>query len=230
MTSKYTSEIRGYIEENCKGKTTAELTQMINQTFGTAYTERQIRDYKKNYGLRMGRAEFEPAIKDFIFSHYKKISTKKLTDMVNHKFGTEFTKQQIFDFKVRHKLRSSYTNKGVSPATCLPVGTERKHQGHTWIKVDEHEKWKEKGRYIWEKEHGEIPEGYELIYLDGNLENYDLVNLDIVKKSESFYMNKKHLRSGNAELTQTGILIAKLAVKTYEMSKEKGERKEGKKV
>jgi hypothetical protein len=44
--------------------------------------------------------------------------------------------------------------------------------------------WVRHHRYLWEKEHGKIPVGYEIHYIDSNKLNNDLDNLQCLSKSD----------------------------------------------
>lgn len=78
------------------------------------------------------------------------------------------------------------------------------------IKVAEPNIWRLKQRVVWEQHHGQIPEGHKIIFLDGNKENLDISNLEMITNDEMLETNRKGLRYDEAELTRTGVLIAKV--------------------
>ena len=85
--------------------------------------------------------------------------------------------------------------------------------GYIWVKVDDQPKvpkvinWRQKHRLIWEKEYGSIPEGYMIIFLDGNHENFDIDNLEMITKQENLVMNRNKLFKNDKELTKIGLQI-----------------------
>ena len=91
-----------------------------------------------------------------------------------------------------------------------PIGSERIDKSHTngyrvKIKVAKgHEGWVDKGRYIFENQNGKIPEGYVLVYLDGNPMNCEIDNLATVDPV-TFYqvVHNKAYKSNNPTITKT---------------------------
>jgi len=79
-----------------------------------------------------------------------------------------------------------------------------------------------KGISIWEKEYGKIPEGYCLIYKDGNKKNLDLNNLMLISNSDMMIIvgNRIELSCGE-EVLNTSIILAQLSRKRRKLEKEK---------
>ena len=48
------------------------------------------------------------------------------------------------------------------------------------------------------------------MFKDGNRENVSLDNLEIVTEAESLELTRRELRTNNKDLTETGILIARI--------------------
>ena len=75
--------------------------------------------------------------------------------------------------------------KGHRPANTRAVGTEVVHaDGYVFVKVDGG-KPVLKQRYVWEKAHGPIPTGYCIRFRDGNRQNCDLSNLEMISRGDS---------------------------------------------
>jgi hypothetical protein len=185
--------------------------------------------------------------KEFLISNNYMKPAKELAEIFNKKFGTNLTAQNIKTFRGNHKLNSGLTgqfekgnipfNKGTKglmkanktsfkkgniPSNHKEVGYERiSVDGYIEVKVKEPNVFKLKHRVIYEQHYGEIPKGYKVIFADGNKLNVDLNNLILVSNSEEFIMNTNKLRYKEAELTKTGLLIAKVIDKT---NKAKNER------
>lgn len=58
-----------------------------------------------------------------------------------------------------------------------------------------------------------------LVFLDGNKNNFDINNIATITRAESLYLTDHHLWFKDAELSKTGTLIAKVAVKAKEKSR-----------
>lgn len=162
----------------------------------------------------MKRKYTEEHIK-FLSDNVSGMTLKELTEKFNEKFDFNTSEASIKYLKYRWNLNSGIISRfGIS----FKNGTERiDKRGYTNIKIEG--KWIKKGRYIYEQAHGKIPKGYKIIFKDGNRSNFDLDNLAMVSDSELMLINKKSLYKRNKELTETGILIARLLDKTRKHKK-----------
>ena len=114
------------------------------------------------------------------------------------------------------KIKPTLFQKGNKTWNTRPIGSERikAKDGYVLIKVAEPNKWELKHRYLYKQKYGEIPKGHTVLFKDGNKYNFDLENLVLVSRSELLILNKKNLIKNNKELTETGLLIAKVIDKT----------------
>lgn len=110
---------------------------------------------------------------------------------------------------------------GHAPLRYRPIGHERIKNGHVYVKVAEPSEYVSKQRYIYEEAYGKIPEGYIVIFADKNNRNFDLNNLILVSKAEFLIMNDNHLYNEEAELTRSGVLVAKLIDNTNRLKRKK---------
>lgn len=111
--------------------------------------------------------------------------------------------------------------KGLKPPKYQEIGAIVKHKdGYTYIKLAEH-KWWLYQRYIWEKSRNQhLKRSQTVIFLDGNKENFAPTNLAVISRKELAIINhEKLITNGNANLSKTGILIAKLKIKVNEKLK-----------
>lgn len=191
----FSKEITDFIIANNYGKTAIEIMELVNAEFKTDYKINQIKAFRKNHKLVSGiKGQFQKG-------HVPWLKGKKGL----HFPGTEKT----------------WFKKGQIPINHKEIGTEVIDKGgYHKIKVAEPNKWKFKHIMEWEKHNGKIPDGCNIVFKDNNKDNIDITNLMLVTKAEHAIMNNKGLRFGNAELTEKGLLIAKLKHKTSELSKE----------
>ena len=143
---------------------------------------------------------FSKEEEQFILENYKGIYNYELAEKVNKEFGTNYTAQQVKNYKNRHMLDSGLSG------PVRPIGSE---DARGKLIKTENGQWKIKKRAIWEKYYGEIPEGHVVISLDGNDNNLEIENLQIVPKGIRTIMTNMKLIYEDPELTKTGILIAK---------------------
>ena len=186
--------------------------------------------------------------KEYLTQIYKKNDYDTILKMMNDKFECSFNRKQIISFMRRNKLKSEAIknngrfskgmtpwNKGLSympnnketrfqkgniPHGHREVGEERIDKyGYIQIKVAEPNVWDLKHRVIYKEHYGEIPDGHNIIFADGNKMNFDIDNLIAVSKSEMLILNNNNLRFEDKELTKVGVNIAKVIDKAKKRNK-----------
>lgn len=121
------------------------------------------------------------------------------------------------------KAKPTMFKKGNTPANRLPIGSERDDKdGYIQVKVQDgklNKNWKLKHVKIWEDEHGPLPKGHVVIFLDGNNRNFELDNLKAITKAANARLNQNHLRHDDKELTETGVAVAELMTAIHKRKK-----------
>ena len=188
---KYTDEQRQFILENYRRMQTKELVNRFNLRFGTDVTESMMKGYKANHKLNSGLTGRFPK------GHVPANKGKKGQWLK----GCEKT----------------WFTKGHLPAQTDPIGTEKLlGDGYVWVKVDNKSKvpkrinWIQKHVLLWEQANGPVPEGHCVIFLDGDRSHIELSNLELIDRKTLAVLNKKGLLRKDADLSKTGIQIAKL--------------------
>ena len=185
-------------------------------------------------------------------------SRKEITEIVNEHFKTEYTEKQIAAYMKNHKLRNGLDGRippggdwrgklvknyppnsgqyktGHAPHNQDDVGTRKFIGGYWWTKlrsdpkVRKQENWKQDHIIIYEKHYGKIPDGMKIIFLDGDHDNLDINNLKAVTNGELATMNNCGLKFNDAELTEVGLSIAKLKIKTRKKNEQYSKDKKNK--
>ena len=199
MPSKYTPEVRAFIEAHNKGRTAAELADLVNATFGTSYTAVQIKSYRKNHHLNSGlTGHFEKGN----VPHNKGKKTGSYPGMVSTQF-----------------------KKGNVPLNHRPVGSERvTRDGYRERKISEPNIWRAVHFLNWEAVNGPIPKGCVLIFKDRDRTNCEVSNLLLVTRAELARMNQRGLISTIPEGTEVGQNIARLILATAKRKRERKNR------
>lgn len=191
-SSMYTLEQREFIKNNLSGKTVSELTEIFNDKFGTDFKVNQIKHYKKNNKLKSG-------------------------------VDCRFKKGQTNNYKIKgisEGFKINQFRKGNISHNTLSVGSEViTIDGYTKIKIGNPNKWKYKHIFIWEKSNGAMPEGHVIIFADKDKSNFNIDNLILISKAELLTLNRYRLIKEDAELTKTGLVVAKIYRKISERSK-----------
>lgn len=162
MRINYTQEMYDYILEIAPGRLNSEIADMFNKKFGTNLSAKTIKSYKGNHKIvsRSSKIDYSK-IKhkkllnneqvEYLKSVYQGISNRECTRLMNEKFNTSFTCQQIKGQKRNLHLDSGLTGrfekgysppnpikkgehlsvetefkKGDVPKNWVPIGTERK--------------------------------------------------------------------------------------------------------
>ena len=189
-----TPEQAEFVKENVKGVSNADLAQMVNERFGLNLTAKQMNTYKKNHKLKSGLdGRFKPG-------------------SVPHNKGIKGT----------GGYEPTQFKKGNKPVNHRPVGSERINvDGYVEMKIEEPSKWILKHKHVWQLANGPMPKGHAIIFGDGNKMNFDLDNLLLITRKQLLIMNQQKLIQKDPELTKTGVIIADLHAKMYELKKAK---------
>ena len=182
----FTEKQEQFIRNNVKGKSSRELTAILNAHFGLNFDVSQLRAYKKNH-----------ALKSNLDLRFKKgnVPWSKGKKGTNGWVSTQFKKGNI-------------------PYNHLPVGSERVTvDGYIEVKVSEPNKWQLRQRLIWERHNGPIREGHCVVFGDSDRQNLDINNLILVSRQQLQILNNKNLIKKDANLTRTGVIIADLYLK-----------------
>ncbi len=198
---KYTEEEDKYLKDNVKGISLKELTDKFNQKFNNNLSERAIANRKVKLHLSSGITGGQ-----FQKGHDSFNKGKKWNEYMPKE-------------KQKNCLKTAF-KKGNIPHNHRNVFEERLDKnGYIEIKVKEPNVWQQKQRYIYEQYYGKIPKNHKVIFLDGNNRNFNIDNLKLVSGAEHLIINKNKLRYNNKELTETGILIAKVINKRVQIKK-----------
>lgn len=193
IVHRYTAEEKEFLKEFVPGHSHREIAAEFSKRFPPGVTVQQIKSAVTRYHLNTGHTGRFVKGQD---SHNK---GRKMLDHV-------YKAAQPTMFK-----------EGSIPHNTLPVGTELVlPDGYVWVKINDISRakknvnWRQKHRLIWEQNFGEIPEGYLVIFKDGDRRNFDLDNLACISKQVNLQLSRKHLRYEDADLTEAGISVAKV--------------------
>lgn len=194
----YTEEQKNFVRQNAKGVRTEELTAMFNARFKTNVTVTKMLSLRYRLGARSGLiGSTGPNAGSFKKGH---------TPFNKGKRREEYVSKESIE-----KSRQTQFKPGHVPYNTRPVGSERLDaDGYIRVKTAEPRTWTLKHRLIWEKEHGPIPKGQFVTFLDGNKLNCSIDNLYLITKAENALLMRHKLRYKHKELTRAGVLITKI--------------------
>ena len=156
-------------------------------------------------------------MEQFLKAHYPIYGAKKTAEAFNKRFNQ---KRSVHTIKEKSMQLGAYLNEesfakyredttkiliAYNKTNAYEVGAIGRQSNGTYrIKVGEGA-WVSIGKYLYEKYIGKVPSGYQVIYLDGNKENREPSNLEMVPVSYQALMNKLCLRSSDREITKTSV-------------------------
>ncbi|TQI68988.1 HNH endonuclease signature motif containing protein [Clostridium sp. KNHs216] len=168
----------------------------------------------------MKRHQYSEMEREFLRKNIANNSYTELKNKFNAEFGLNLTKAAI-----EHICKRTGIDHGHPGATfakgernpfspTLPIGSEMVSAGKVYIKIANNlvpagksriRNWVQKNRYVYEQAHEELPDGYQIIALDGNKRNFDPSNLYAVPKKINMMlcMNKWFFK--NPEITLAAI-------------------------
>lgn len=155
---------------------------------------------------------------EWLREHQDTMTREALTKAFNKKFGASVKPTSISDICTKRlKLhRSANTGcYGDRAKEQLPIGTIRKSQTGTYIKVQDAEQahvsgykepyWMPLQKKIYQDAHGEIAHGKMVCFLDGNAENFDVDNLYPIDRKISACMSANGWWTNDRDHTLTAI-------------------------
>ena len=202
---KWTEEVIQFMIDNYEGKDNIELAELLNKKFNLNTNGDRVSNEKAKLKRRKG-IDLRTGINRGC------IKKGNVPFNKGKKWNEYLTKEQ------QEKSKKTCFKKGNIPPNRRNVGEERTTvDGYIEIKIQDgclNDNWQLKHRYIYEQHYGKIPDGYNIIFLDGNRQNLDINNLKAISKHQDLIMNNKKLFTEDQCLTNTGTLIAEVISKS----------------
>lgn len=171
--------------------------RLLAEIYPNLNNQEVAKQMNRSYGSIIGRASSLGLKKDPAYIHQllmveaqklQKLggNTRFTTGRIPANKGVKLTAEQ------KAKIHYTFFPKGHIPANIKPVGSERIHpDGYIMVKI-RNGKYVLKHRLIWEMEHGRIPAGHCLKFIDGNPLNCVLSNIRLTTKKEVMAVNQIH--------------------------------------
>ena len=192
---RYPQGMYEFIRDNSWGVSSKEMAEMVNERFGTSFTQTRMKQFRQRHGIRSG-----------LTGWYQK----------GHPPGTKGKKwEEYMSPEAIEKAKRTQFRKGERPMNELPVGSivvnsdgyklrKKQMEGTLW------ERWEFFHRAVWEEYNGPIPQGMVVTFKDSDKLNCDIDNLLLVTKGENCTLMRLGLRSEDPELTEAGLGVVRL--------------------
>lgn len=168
--------------------------------------------------MRINYHQYTEAEIEWLRENQDTMTREKLTKAFNEKFGASVKQTSISDICTKRLglLRSvNPTCYGKKEKEQLPIGTVRKSQTGTYIKVKDSRNghfsgyqepyWMPLQKKIYQDAYGEIEKGKMVCFLDGNADNFDIDNLYPIDRRISALMSSNQWWTKDKEHTLTAI-------------------------
>lgn len=236
----YTQEEIEYLKQIIKGNLSKDIIKLYNDKFNKQMTYNQLVAFQKKYNVWSGKYSsgkkctynFTNEESEYLKSIIVGKLSKEIIELYKQKFNKNLSYRELIAFERRNNIKSGVvaglfeSGNFKNPKPPKPIGYEmvckdksRKSGKRIKVKVG-NKKWVEKSRYIYEKYYGEIPKGYWIYHLDGNVSNNSIDNLIALERSIVVSLNITGLKSIDKDLTKLGIDILKINRKIKERKKE----------
>lgn len=130
MVYRYPPEVHEFVKQNAPKMRDEELARECNKALGTCFTARKMKAFRGNHGYKnykkqwtkeeywQHQTRYPQGMYEFIRDNSWGVSSKEMAEMVNEKFGTEWTATGMKQFRQRHGIKSGVTGwyqKGHAP-------------------------------------------------------------------------------------------------------------------
>ena len=119
--NKYPPEVHEFVKERACKMRDQELAVACNEALGTHFTKSSIKAFRANYGYKNYKKQwskeeywkyqtrYPQGMYEFIRDNSWGVSSKRMAEMCNEKFGTEWTAVGMKQFRQRHGIKSGET-------------------------------------------------------------------------------------------------------------------------
>ena len=136
---RYSKEVHAFVRENCTKMRDEKLAKACNEALGTKFTKAKMRGFRHNHGYNNGfgkgltpeeywerQTKYPKEMLEFVRENAEGTGNAKLAEMVNEKFGTDFSAGDIRGFKSRRHISSGLT--GHFPTGHVPCNKGKRQQ------------------------------------------------------------------------------------------------------
>ena len=178
------------------GRSSLEVSRIMREQYGVEISTSQVRGWKKNHRSPSGfDTRFRPG-------HPSETKGKNWNEFL--------TPEQ------QERLKQTQFKKGHIPQNRREIGNiKERSDGYLWIKIqDGHQNanWVQYHRWVYEQEHGPIPEGFRVYFLDGDRRNCRIENLELVSEGVAATAAKFYGLTKDAEINRAILKAAELKV------------------
>lgn len=224
MYDGYTDEQVEWLRHVCTNRVYSGICEIVdefNKKFNSDKTRVALQSKISKLGLNAKKTHYSKEEVFWISENKDNGSWNELAVQFSNKFKRKVTGEQL-----KHASNDKGYFKCDPYKSCdtYHIGDEMiSDNGHVYVKTGyarnietktthpSREVFKPKGRMVWEEHFGEIPDGYQITFLDGNKTNCDISNLKLIPITISGVMSKNGFWNiEDAELKKAAIMYCQL--------------------
>lgn len=170
-----------FIKQNIDTMPFSQLCDTFRLKFGDGISNNAISARISRLGYKRTKNYFDYT-KDndsFLIENFERFNYEELKNEFDKKFNTDISIHSL-----KHRCNEIL---GLKKTKRLKIGEETKRNGREMVKVSNgkcYYNYIDKNRFVYQKECGEIPDGYRVVCLDGNKKNCNPDNLYLVSRRE----------------------------------------------
>lgn len=223
---KWTLDEDDFIRSNFDNYGPVEMSRELEKRFGVYRSRNSVTNHCKILGVSLRnptRHHYTEEQIQWVRENARGYTKKQLLPLFKKRFGIDISYSSLDHLYCRNDILPE--NRGLrmiagerNPFTQRsPIGSEMSSGGKIYVKVadlvtrsgDSQLKdggnWIEKKRYIYANHFGPIPDGYDIVCLDHNKENFDPDNLYAVSRKVNMIMSANQWWSEDPELTLAAV-------------------------
>lgn len=193
--TRYPKGMYEFVRDHSWGVSSKEMAKMVNEKFGTSFTQGMMKQFRQRHGIRSGCTGW-----------YQK----------EHPPGNKGMKQEEYmSLEAIQRTKATRFKKGDRAKNELPIGSitvnsygykliKRKMEGTLW------ERWEFLHKAVWEEHNGPVPEGMVVTFKDTDRLNCDIDNLMLVTRGENMALTRLGYRFEDPDLTEAGLNVIRL--------------------
>lgn len=226
------SQLKSIYDSN---KTYKQITDELNQICNTTYSKYTVSSLcKKLFGNKprvTTTLKYEclsDEEKEFVTRIANTTPLRDIQSILRYKYNKIHTEKTIRDFLKDKGLKCNNSGrfKHGHKMNTKAVGdiVYRESTGYYYIKVGEsygkgEDNYVPYHRYIYEEHYGKLSDNTCVVFLDGDITNFDINNLYAIPRRALGMMSRCGWWNNNAELTKAGLLCSELSTKINTFNK-----------
>lgn len=201
-----------------------QLADLFNRTFGRYAEPKRMSQWLRRMGVEPNlrrEHKYSDEQREWLAENAATMSERELTATFNARYGTSVNNNALRAYVkrfigVKRTKEAAIAHRSAAQrryhAGDISVQTRGGHKVKVIMtETDGRRKWVPYGRFMWEHEHGYLPDGWSVIYLNGDGTDCRPENLYAIGPDVMALMARNQWFNGNPDVTLAAIKLCELA-------------------